>query len=78
MAARMAQPAGQAKYRRRSFLAETPFAVMNTTMNIQQLLLRGIDKVTIEFGWICSAYNIRKLTRLLAASRQERQGMMTT
>jgi hypothetical protein len=48
---------------------------MNTTMNIQQLLLRGIDKVTIEFGCICSAYNVKKLTRLLTASRQERQRM---
>lgn len=71
MAARMACEAGRRKYRRRSFLAETPFAVMNTTMNVRQLLLRGIDKVRTEVGWICSAYNLKKLTKLLATRRQE-------
>jgi len=70
MAARMNTPQGRAKYRRRCFLAETPFAVLNTTMNVIQLLLRGTKKVTAEVGWICSAYNLKKITRLLAASRQ--------
>ncbi len=70
MAARMDTESGRAKYRRRSFLSETPFAVLNTTMNVIQLLLRGTEKVTAEVGWICSAYNIKKITRFLAASRQ--------
>jgi hypothetical protein len=70
MAARMATEQGKSKYRRRSFLSETPFAVLNTTMNVVQLLLRGTEKVTAEIGWICSAYNLKKLTRLIAASRQ--------
>jgi transposase len=69
MAARMNTQEGRAKYRRRSFLAETPFAVLNTSMNVIQLLLRGTEKVTAEVGWICSAYNIKKITRLLATSR---------
>jgi transposase len=69
MAARMAAEAGRAKYKRRSFLAETPFAVFNTTMNIRQLLLRGLNKVNTEIGWICSASNLKKITRLLAAQR---------
>jgi transposase len=71
MAARMRTEEGRGKYRRRSFLAETPFAVLNTTMNVRQLLLRGIDKVRTEVGWICIAYNVKKLTTLLAARRQE-------
>lgn len=70
MAARMNTEQGRAIYRRRSFLAETPFAVLNTSMNVLQLLLRGTHKVTAEVGWICSAYNIKKITRLLSASRQ--------
>lgn len=70
MAQRMNSDAGRAKYRRRSHLAETPFAVLNTSMNVIQLLLRGTAKVTAEVGWICSAYNLKKITRLLAASRQ--------
>jgi transposase len=69
MRARMKTDAGQAVYRQRSHLAETPFAVWNTTMNIRQLLLRGIGKVTTEIGWICTAGNLKKITRLLAAER---------
>jgi transposase len=71
MACRMGTEAGRSTYRRRSFLAETPFAVLNTTMNVRQLLLRGIGKVRTEVGWICSAYNLKKVTTLLAARRQE-------
>jgi transposase len=70
MAARMNTEQGRTIYRRRSFLAETPFAVLNTSMNVLQLLLRGTEKVTAEVGWICSAYNLKKITRLLIASRQ--------
>jgi transposase len=69
MSARMKTDAGQAVYRQRSHLAETPFAVWNTTMNLRQLLLRGIGKVTTEIGWICTAGNLKKITRLLAAQR---------
>jgi transposase len=69
MNTRMKTQAGQAIYRQRSHLAETPFATWNTTMNLRQLLLRGIDKVTTEIGWVCSASNLKKITRLLAAER---------
>jgi transposase len=67
MAARMRSAAGRSKYKRRSFLCETPFAVMSTTMNVRQLLLRGMNKVKIEWRWICSAYNLKKLVTLLQA-----------
>ena len=70
MAARLGTDAGRATYRRRSHLAETPFAVINTTMNVTQLLLRGRKKVTAEIGWICSAFNLMKITRLLRVARQ--------
>jgi hypothetical protein len=69
MSARMKTDAGQAVYRQRSHLAETPFALWNTTMNLRQLLLRGIGKVTTEIGWVCTAGNLKKITRLLAAQR---------
>jgi transposase len=77
MAARMATPQGRTLYRRRSFLAETPFAVLNTTMNVRQLLLRGIGKVRTEIGWICNASNLAKITRLMAESRRALSGEIT-
>jgi hypothetical protein len=76
MAARMKTPQGKARYRRRSFLAETPFAVINTSMNVRQLLLRGMEKVKTEIGWICCAYNVKKLSNLLAAQREKGMSVM--
>jgi transposase len=71
MALRMHSDKGRATYKRRSFLAETPFAVINTTMNLRQLLLRGLPKVAIEIGWTCSAYNLKKMARRLALQRPQ-------
>jgi hypothetical protein len=56
-------------YRQRSHLAETAFARWSTTMSLKQLLLRGIGKVATEIGWTCTAGNLKKITRLLAAQR---------
>lgn len=70
LAERMKTEAGRAKYRRRSHLAETPFALFNTAMNLRQLLLRGLDKVNTEIGWICTALNLKKITSLMATQQQ--------
>jgi len=69
MAARMNSEGGKATYRRRSFLCETPFAVLNTVMNLRQLLLRGIRKVQMEVNWTCSAYNLWKIVKFLSRQR---------
>ena len=69
MAARMESESGKKKYKRRSFLCETPFAVMNTTMNFHQFLLRGIEKAGTELMWTCGAMNLSKLARLIARQR---------
>jgi transposase len=69
MAARMNSESGKATYRRRSFLCETPFAVLNTVMNARQLLLRGIRKVQMEVNWTCSAYNLWKIVKFLQRRR---------
>jgi transposase len=69
MARRMRSESGKAKYKRRSFLCETPFAVMNTTMNFRQFLLRGIGKAGTELMWACGALNLIKLVGLIAAAR---------
>lgn len=69
MSVRMHSEPGKAKYKRRSFLAETPFAVMNTTMNFHQFLLRGIEKAGVELFWTCAAMNLSKLVRLIRGQR---------
>jgi transposase len=69
MARRVQSASGKARYKRRSFLAETPFAVMNTTINFRQFLLRGIEKAGVELHWVCGAMNLSKLVRLIGAQR---------
>jgi hypothetical protein len=67
MAARLNSDQGKAAYKRRSHVAETPFAVFKTVMNFRQFLLRGLGKVSIEQLWISIAYNLMKLMRHKAA-----------
>jgi transposase len=61
VAAATKSTAGQEAYRRRSWLCETPFAFIKAWMNCRQFLLRGLEKVKIEWLWTCTAYNLRKL-----------------
>ncbi len=44
MAARMKTAEGRKQYKRRASSAETPFAVMKSTMNFHRFLLRGLAK----------------------------------
>lgn len=53
--------AGQAAYKRRSWICETPFAFIKQWMNFRQFLVRGLDKVKTEWLWASTAYNLRKL-----------------
>ena len=69
---RLSSEAGRAAYRRRSWIAETPFAVIKGLWGIRQFLLRGLKKVKTEWLWVCTAYNLNKMVgkvaRLRAAS----------
>ena len=67
MAARMATPEGNAAYRKRAPIAETPFAALKAHFNFRQFLLRGLEKVKTEMHWAVTAFNVRKLTRLMTA-----------
>lgn len=55
----------QAAYRRRGPLVETVFGVVKGQFGVRQFLLRGRKKVSLEWGWVCLAYNVRKLVNLL-------------
>lgn len=63
MDARLATPAGQAVYRDRKWIAETPFALLKAQMGLRQFLLRGLANVRTEWRWACTALNMMKLVR---------------
>ncbi len=67
--ARLNTDEGREIYGRRAWMAETPYAFIKTVMGLRQFLLRGLDKVRMEWRWACIAYNLRKLVKIMAALR---------
>ena len=65
-ARRMATDDGKAIYRRRAPVIEGTFGCIKSAMGVRQFLLRGLTKVRIEWLWICTAFNLKKLLRFLA------------
>jgi transposase len=75
-AARMASESAQAIYRRRSWIAETPFALLKSVMGLRQFLLRGLQKVQTEWRWAATAFNIIKLVRAIVRMRAEQTPLL--
>ncbi len=67
---RMATPAGRAIYQRRAPVVEGVFAEIKHGMEIRRFLLRGLEKVRTEWAWICIAFNLKRLLRLVAPQVQ--------
>ncbi len=66
---RMATPAAQAKYARRCFRVERPFAVIKQQFGARRFLLRGLERVRTEWRWLATAFNLERLMSLLLQSR---------
>ena len=67
----MKSPQGKATYARRMHAAETPFGHIKWAMGVRQFLLRGVEKVRIEWLWVCTAYNLKKLLAVIGKLRAE-------
>jgi transposase len=65
VAQEMASEAGRAIYRKRAPAIEGVFGVIKQSLGVRQFLLRGLDKVRIEWRWVCGAYNVKKMLRLM-------------
>lgn len=70
-AARLRTEEGRKIYGRRAWMAETPYAFIKTVMGLRQFLLRGLDKVRMEWRWACTAYNLRKMVKVVAALNRQ-------
>lgn len=71
MAAKMATEEGRQIYNQRPHIAETPFAILKSIMNVRRFLLRGLEKVKTEWTWAVTAFNLKKLVRELRRMRAE-------
>jgi transposase len=67
-AQRMSTPEGREIYKARAPGIEGVFGVIKSILGIRRFSLRGLAKVRIEWSWICTAYNLKKLLALEARS----------
>lgn len=65
LAAKMREEPARKKYDQRMRIAETPFSLIKHVMGLRQFLLRGLEKVKLEWMWACAAINVDKLAQRL-------------
>ena len=56
MSKRMRSESGQAEYRKRKWLCETPFGMLKGVWQVRRFLHRGLEKVKTEWSWLCTVY----------------------
>ena len=61
---RLQTTAGKAIYKLRQQTVEPVFGIIKSAMGFRQFLLRGLEKVSLEWQWVCLAYNFRRLHRM--------------
>jgi transposase len=71
---RLQTAAGKAKYKLRQQTVEPVFGIIKSVMGFRQFLLRGWEKVGLEWKWVCLAYNLKRLHIMGAGVKMARQG----
>lgn len=61
---RLASAAGKQKYQLRQQTAEPVFGILKSVLGFRRFLLRGIEKVKLEWTLVGAAYNLKRLHRL--------------
>jgi transposase len=63
--ARLTTPEGYTLYKRRSIEPEPVFGDIKWNQKVERFLLRGKDKITLEFGLHCIAHNTKKIAQFI-------------
>lgn len=63
---RLATAEGRQKYKLRQQTVEPVFGILKSVLGFRQFLLRGLEKVQLEWTLVCLAYNLKRLHRLNA------------
>jgi hypothetical protein len=58
---RLQTAAGKAKYKLRQQTVEPVFGIIKSVLGFRQFLLRGKEKVRLEWQLVCLAYNLKRL-----------------
>ena len=68
MNARLKSDRGRGLYRLRQQTVEPVFGIIKQVMGFRRFMLRGIEKVSLEWELVCLAYNCKRLHRLIQAT----------
>jgi hypothetical protein len=60
---------GKDKYKLRQETVEPVFGIIKSVMGFRQFLLRGLEKVGLEWQWVCLAYNLKRLHLMNAGQK---------
>ena len=55
---------GKLIYKKRKETVEPVFGIIKSVLGFRQFLLRGLDKVTIEWDLVTLAYNVKRLHKI--------------
>tara|TARA_Y100000294_G_scaffold122311_1_gene113743 strand:+ start:71 stop:1474 length:1404 start_codon:yes stop_codon:yes gene_type:complete len=64
MAYRLATGEGREKYNKRKETVEPVFGIIKSVMGFRQFLLRGLEKVNLEWDLVTLSYNIKRLHKM--------------
>ena len=65
---------GKDKYKLRQQTVEPVFGIIKSVMGFRQFLLRGLEKVGLEWQLVCVAYNLKRLHLMAAGLRMAGPG----
>jgi hypothetical protein len=66
---RLKTKAGKDKYKLRQQTVEPVFGIIKSVMGFRQFLLRGVEKVGLEWRLVCIAYNLKRLHIMNASQK---------
>src|ERR1017187_462317 len=69
MRQRLKTGSGKALYKLRQQTVEPVFGIIKSVLGFRQFLLRGVNKVSLEWELVCLAYNFRRLHTVTAGSK---------
>jgi transposase len=65
---KMAQAESKKRYSRRRHAGERPFATIKSQFGVRSFLTRGLAKVSCEWHWLASAFNLHRLMSLISGN----------
>lgn len=71
--ARMKTEEGKRNYGKRMWINEGAFGLIKSWIGLRQFLCRGLEKVRTEWLWACTAFNLKKLAKVVLGIRLQVQ-----